>query len=129
MADSTRESDKDLLKKELDNAAKLKENSFYRKGIWIALKLRNLRVMCELLPLDVQFLIIWMKFGVGIGWGGGYEIIEFKQTILVKRPDQCSVVVYQLAKLQMLELYYDFLDKYLDRKGFDLCYMDLICFT
>ena len=93
------------------------------------MKLRKLRVMCGLLPLDVQFLMIWKKFGVGIGWSGGYEIKEFKQAILVKRPDQCSIVVYQLAKLRILEFYYDFLDKYLDRKGFDLCYMDLICFT
>ena len=32
--------------------------------------------------------------------------------------------MYQLAKLRMLELYYDFLDKYFSRQDFDLCYMD-----
>ena len=29
-----------------------------------------------------------------------------------------------LAKLRMLEFYYDFLDKYIDRSDFELCYMD-----
>ena len=32
--------------------------------------------------------------------------------------------MYQLAKLRMLEFYYDFLDKYIDRSDFELCYMD-----
>jgi len=27
--------------------------------------------------------------------------------------------VYQLAKLRMLEFYYDFIDKYIDRKDFE----------
>ena len=42
----------------------------------------------------------------------------------VKRPYQCGIAVYQLAKLRMLEFYYDFLDKYFNRQGFELCYMD-----
>ena len=32
--------------------------------------------------------------------------------------------MYQLAKLRMLEFYYDFLDKYVDRLNFEYCYMD-----
>ena len=32
--------------------------------------------------------------------------------------------MYQLAKLQMLAFYYDFLDKYFSRRDFKLCYMD-----
>ena len=56
--------------------------------------------------------------------GGIYEIKEFKQTVIIKRPYQCGVAVYQLAKLRMLEFYYDFLDKYFSRQGLELCYMD-----
>ena len=56
--------------------------------------------------------------------GGAYDIKEFKRTVTVKRPYQCGVAVYQLAKLRMLEFYYDFLDKYFNRQGFELCYMD-----
>ena len=43
---------------------------------------------------------------------------------MIKRPYQCGIAVYQLAKLRMLEFYYDFLDKYLSRQDFKLCYMD-----
>ena len=34
------------------------------------------------------------------GIGGVYEIKEFKRTVMIKRSYQCSIVVYQLAKLQ-----------------------------
>ena len=56
--------------------------------------------------------------------GGAYDIKEFKRTVTIKRPYQCGIAVYQLAKLRMLEFYYDFLDKYFNRQGFELCYMD-----
>ncbi len=42
----------------------------------------------------------------------------------VDRAYQCGIAVYQLAKLRMLEFYYDFLDKYVDRRDFEYCYMD-----
>ena len=56
-------------------------------------------------------------------------IKEFKQTVMIKRPYQCGITVYQLAKLRMLEFYYDFLDKYFSRKDFELCYMDADSFN
>ena len=56
--------------------------------------------------------------------GGAYKIKEFKRTIIIKRPYQCGIAVYQLAKLRMLEFYYDFPDKYFNRKDSELCYMD-----
>ena len=43
---------------------------------------------------------------------------------MIKRPYQCGVAVYQLAKLRMLNLYYDFHDKYFSRQDFEFCYMD-----
>ena len=42
---------------------------------------------------------------------------------MIKRPYQCGIAVYQLAKLRMLEFYYDFLDNYFSRQDFELCYM------
>ena len=56
--------------------------------------------------------------------GGAYEIKEFKRSVVIKRPYQCGIAMYQLAKLRMLEFYFDFLDKYFSRQDFDLCYMD-----
>ena len=52
------------------------------------------------------------------------EIREGKQKVSVNRAYQCGIAVYQLAKLRMLEFYYDFLDKYVDRRDFEYCYMD-----
>ena len=56
--------------------------------------------------------------------GGAYEIKEFKRTVMIKRPYQCGIALYQLAKLRMLEFYYDFLDKYFSRQDFEWCYID-----
>ena len=44
--------------------------------------------------------------------------------INIKRPFQVGIAVYQLAKLRMLEFYYDFLDKYFSREDFELIQMD-----
>ena len=49
-----------------------------------------------------------------------YEIKELKRTVMIKRSYQCCIAVYQLAKLRMLEFYYDFLDKYFSRQDFEL---------
>ena len=43
---------------------------------------------------------------------------------MIKRPYQCGIAVYQLPKLRMLEFYYNFLDKYFNRKDSEFCYMD-----
>ena len=37
---------------------------------------------------------------------------------------QIGYFVYQYAKLRMLQFYYDFLDKYVDRSDFQVCQMD-----
>ena len=42
----------------------------------------------------------------------------------IKRPYQCSIAVYQLAKLRILEFHYDFLDKCIDRRDFEIIQMD-----
>ena len=47
-----------------------------------------------------------------------------KPRITIRRPFQIGIAVYQLAKLRMLEFYYDFLDRYFDRKDFELIQMD-----
>ena len=56
--------------------------------------------------------------------GRAYELESRKPRILIKRPFQIGIAVYQLAKLRMLEFYYDFLDRYLDRRDFELIQMD-----
>ena len=43
---------------------------------------------------------------------------------MISRPYQCGIAVYQLAKLRILEFYYDLLHKYFSRQDSELCYMD-----
>ena len=47
-----------------------------------------------------------------------------KKTIKQDLPLQIGFFVYQYAKLLMLEFYYDFLDKFLDRSDFQYVEMD-----
>ena len=56
---------------------------------------------------------------------GAFQIKQKKRSVNIKRPYQCGIAVYQLAKLRMLEFYYDFLDKYADTKGIELIQMDI----
>ena len=56
--------------------------------------------------------------------GDTYEIKEGKRKVGITRLYQCGIAVYQLAKLRMLEFYYDFLDNYVDRRDFEYIYMD-----
>ena len=55
---------------------------------------------------------------------GAFEIKERKRKVNITRPYKCGIAVYQLAKLRMLEFYYDFPDKYIDRIDFESIQMD-----
>ena len=56
--------------------------------------------------------------------GDAYKIESRKNNVTIDRPFQVGIVVYQLAKLRMLKFYYDFLDKYIDRRDYELIQMD-----
>ena len=56
--------------------------------------------------------------------GDAYKIESRKKNITINRPFQVGIVVYQLAKLRMLQFYYDFLDYYIDRRAYELIQMD-----
>ena len=56
--------------------------------------------------------------------GEAYELESRRPLITIRRPFQVGIALYQLGKLRMLEFYYDFLDKYIDRRDFELIQMD-----
>ena len=69
--------------------------------------------------------IVWSPFFADLEEiNGAYQISMRKRSVDIKRPYQCGIAVYQLAKLRMLEFYYDFLDKFVDRRDFELIQMD-----
>jgi hypothetical protein len=54
----------------------------------------------------------------------GYEFRFKKTSFKQSLPIHIGFQVYQLAKLRMLEFYYDFMDYYIDRSHFQYCMMD-----
>ena len=114
VANARREADKDLLKKELGDVAKLKGNSFYGKMIEDLGRHKSTKFTPKEMVLDKALRSPFLDNLEVIG--GAYEIKEFKRTVMIKRPYQCGIAVYQLVKLRMLEFCYDFLDKYFSRQ-------------
>ena len=122
VANARCEADKYPLKKQLSDVAKLKGNSFYGKMIEDLGRHRSTKFTRKEMVADKALRPTFFDNLEEIG--GVYEIKGFKRTVMIKRPYQCGIAVYQLTKLRMLEFYYDFLDKYFNRQDFELCYMD-----
>ena len=118
VANARREADKDPLKKQLGDVVKRKGNSFYGKMIEDLGRHKRTRFTREERFVDKALRSPFFNNLEEIG--GDYEIKEFKRTVMIKRPYQCGIAVYQLAKLRMLEFCYDFLDKYFSRQHFEL---------
>ena len=102
-ANTRREADKDPLKKHFGDVAKLKGNSFYGKMIADLGHHKSTKFTCKEMVVDKDVRSPFFNNLDEIG--GAYEIKEFKQNIMIKRPYQCGIAVYQLAKLRMLEFY------------------------
>ena len=122
MAIARREADKDPLKKQLGDVAKLKGSSFYRKIIEDLGRHKSTRFTLKERAVDKALRSPFFYNLEEID--GAYEIKELKRNVMIKGAYQCGIAVYQLAKSRMLEFYYDFLDKYFSRQDFELCYME-----
>ena len=117
VANASRQADNDPSKKQLGDVSKLKGNSFY--GKMIEDLIRHLSTIFTSNERKVDEALQSPFFADLEEIGGAYEMKTRKRTVQIKRPYQCRIVVFQLAKLCMLEFYYDFLDKYIDRSDFD----------
>ena len=109
-------------KKLLGDTYKLKGNSFYGKMIEDVV--RHLSTTFTTDGNDVNIALRSPFFEDLEEIGDAYEIQERKRKVEITRPYQCGIAVYQLAKLRMLEFYYDFLDNYVERRDFEYIYMD-----
>ena len=106
VTNARREADKDLLKKQLGDVAKLKGNSFYGKMIEDLGRRKSTKFTRKGMVVDKALRSPF--FDNLEETGRAYEIKDLKWTVMIKRSYQCGYAVYQLAKLQMLEFYYDF---------------------
>ena len=123
VSSARRAADNDKNKKQLGDTAKLKGNSFYGKMIENLEKHMNTKFTTNEKLIDKIFRSPFFDDLEEIS-NGAFEVSQRKKRVTITRPYQCGIAVYQLAKLRMLEFYYDFLDKFCDRRYFELIQMD-----
>ena len=122
VSQARRDGDNDPSLKQLSDTHKLKRNSFYGKTIKYLIKHLNTTFAINEELIDETFRSPFFKELEEMNTT--FEIKEGKRQVTITRPYQCGIAVYQLAKLRMLEFFYDFLDKYLDQSDFELIQMD-----
>ena len=123
VSSARRAADNDKNKKQLGDTAKLKGNSFYGKMIENLEKHISTKFTTDEKLIDKIFRSPFFEDLEEIN-KGVFEVRQRKRQVTITRPYQCGIAVYQLAKLRMLEFYYDFLDKFCDRRDFELIQMD-----
>ena len=123
VSSARRDADNDKNKKQLGDTAKLKGNSFYGKMIENLEKHISTKFTTDEKLIDEIFRSPFFEDLEEIN-EGVFEVRQRKRKVTITRPYQCGIAVYQLAKLRMLEFYYDFLDKFCDRRDFELIQMD-----
>ena len=123
VSSARRAADSDKNKKQLGDTAKLKGNSFYGKMIENLEKHMNTKFTTDEKLIDEIFRSPFFDDLEEIS-EGVFEVRQRKRRLTITRPYQCGIAVYQLAKLRMLEFYYDFVDKFCDRRDFEVIQMD-----
>ena len=114
--------DEDPDKALLAEVFKLLGNSAY--GKLIKAKERQTRVIYTKDQIEVNKAKRWVWFEDMEEIVDVFELEFRKAKVTINRPFQIGIVVYQLAKLRMLQFYYDCLDYFIDRRDFQLIQMD-----
>ena len=122
VANNRRKGDADKDKALFAEVFKLLGNSAYGKFIEAVERHTNTIYTCDEEEVDKSLRSARFKTLEEIG--PAYKVELRKIKINIDRPFQVGIVVYQLAKLRMLQFYYEFLDFYLDRRDFELIQMD-----
>ena len=122
VADDRRKGDADKDKALLAEVFKLLGNSAYGKFIEAVERQNKTLYTQDEDEVDKHLRSAWFADIEEIG--AAYKIELRKDKLTIKRPFQIGIVVYQLAKLRMLQFYYEFLDFYIDRRDFELIQMD-----
>ena len=122
VANNRRKGDAEKDKALLAEVFKLLGNSAYGKFIEAVERHTNTIYTCDEEEVDKSLRSARFKTLEEIG--PAYKVELRKRKIAIDRPFQVGIVVYQLAKLRMLQFYYEFLAFYLDRRDFELIQMD-----
>ena len=122
VADNRRKGDADKDKALLAEVFKPLGNSAYGKFIEAVERQNKTLYTQDEDEVDKHLRSAWFADIEEIG--AAYKIELRKEKLTINRPFQIGIVVYQLAKLRMLQFYYEFLDCYIDRRDFELIQMD-----
>ena len=122
MANMRRKGDAEADKALLAQIHKLIGNAIY--GKYIEAVVRQTKVLYTTDEDEVDKHLPSAYFEVLEEIGDAYKIESRKNKVTINQPFQVGIVAYQLAKLRMLQFYYDFLDKYIDRRDYELIQMD-----
>ncbi|XP_057290834.1 uncharacterized protein LOC130613518 [Hydractinia symbiolongicarpus] len=122
IADARRQTDKDPDKRIAGDTAKLKGNSFYGKMIEDLARHANTTFTRDEKEVGAALRSPYLEDLEENG--NAYAVRKSKHKCTIDRAYLCSIAVYQLAKLYMLEFYYNFLDKCVDFRDFEYIYMD-----
>jgi hypothetical protein len=122
VTEARRTGDTDKSKAIFAEVYKLLENSAYGKLIEALERHTNTIYTKHEGTVDQALRSTWFEDLTEVD--DAYEIESRKSKVTIKRPFQVGIAVYQLAKLRILEFYYDFLDRYVDRSDFELIQMD-----
>ena len=114
--------DADADKALLAEMFKLLGNSAYGKFIEAVERRTRVVYTTDEVTVDKHLRSVWFEDLEELA--GGYKIDCRKNKVTINRPFQIGIVVFQLAKLRILQFYYDFLDYYGDRGDFELIQMD-----
>jgi hypothetical protein len=117
-----RAGDKDENAKILGDTHKLWGNSGPGKTLENTHEHKNIKYVS--VDSDITDVIRKANFFDLVPVGNAYEVKTIKSSVKMNRAYQVGIAVYQLAKLRVLEFVYDFLDKYIDRSDYEICYGD-----
>ena len=108
----------------LADVFKLLGNSTYGKLIEALKRQTNATYTKDKNDVDPAMRSAWFDANGYDKIGDAYELHSRKPRITIRRAFQVGIAIYQLAKLRMLQFYYEFLDKYVDRWDFELIQID-----
>jgi hypothetical protein len=122
VSDARRQGDIDPSQQMIAEMMKLVGNSaFGRSGMD---KSKHTTVKYESDKMSVRSIVEKQNFHDVEELNGAFEITLKKRKIYNNNPIHVSIAIYQLAKLRMLQFYYDFMDFYIDRSDFQYQEMD-----
>ena len=125
VSDDRRKGDLDPNKAILADTAKIRGNSAYGSTIMDQEKFQDIHyVQGEGKAMLQANLPQFKKLTTLLEEQEYFEIEKAKPQLTLSLPIQIGYFILQYAKLHMLQFYYDFLDKFLDRSDFQYCEMD-----